>query len=82
MPGSPMGYGYQLWALPQGPTGVHAGAFLALGSFGQHIYVHSTAQAVAVIQSAWRQHDDSAAAAETFALLRATVLALRPYPTC
>jgi CubicO group peptidase (beta-lactamase class C family) len=77
MPGSPFGYGYQWWALPHGPTGVHAGAFLATGAFGQYIYIHPTARMVAVIRSAWHQHDDSAAAAETFALLRATVLALR-----
>jgi CubicO group peptidase (beta-lactamase class C family) len=77
MPGSPFGYGYQWWALPHGPTGIHIGAFVAIGAFGQYIYVHPTARVVAVIQSAWRQHDDSAAAAETFALLRAAVLALR-----
>jgi CubicO group peptidase (beta-lactamase class C family) len=76
MPGSPFGYGYQWWALPHLPSGIHAGAFLAIGAFGQYIYVHPTAQVVAVIQSAWRQHDDSDAAIETFALLRATVLAL------
>ena len=80
MPGSPMGYGYQWWALPHGPTGIHAGAFLAIGAFGQYIYVHPAAQVVVVIQSAWRQHDDSDADAETFALLRAAVLALRPDP--
>ena len=80
MSGSPAGYGYQWWALPHGPTGIHAGAFMAVGSFGQYIYVHPAAQLVAVIQSAWRQHDDSDADAETFALLRATVLALRPDP--
>jgi CubicO group peptidase (beta-lactamase class C family) len=77
MPGLPFGYGYQWWALPHGPTGIHAGAFLATGAFGQYIYVHPIAQVVAVIQSAWRQHDDSDAAIETFALLRAAVLALR-----
>ena len=81
MPGSSFGYGYQWWALPHGPTGIHIGAFLAIGSFGQYIYVHPTAQVVAVIQSAWRQHDDNDAAVETFALLRATLLALRPDPT-
>jgi CubicO group peptidase (beta-lactamase class C family) len=81
MPGSPMGYGYHWWALPHLPTGIHAGAFMAIGAFGQYIYVHPTAQVVAVIQSAWRQHDDSDAATETFALLRTTVLALRPDPT-
>ncbi len=31
-PGSPMGYGYHWWAMPHGPTGIHAGAFLAAGS--------------------------------------------------
>jgi CubicO group peptidase (beta-lactamase class C family) len=34
-PGSPMGYGYHWWALPHLPTGIHAGAFLAIGAFGQ-----------------------------------------------
>lgn len=77
MPGSPMGYGYHWWALPHMPTGIHTGAFLAIGAFGQYIYVHPTARMVAVIQSAWRQHHDSDASTETFALLRAAVLALR-----
>jgi CubicO group peptidase (beta-lactamase class C family) len=76
-----MGYGYQWWVLPHGPTGIHAGAFVARGSFGQYLYVHPTARVVAVIQSAWRQHDDLDADAETWALLRATLLALRPDPT-
>lgn len=78
MPASPWGYGYQWWALPHLPTGIHAGAFSAIGSFGQYIYVHPTAQLVAAIQSAWRQHEDIDATVETFALLRAAVLALRP----
>ncbi|MBV8410211.1 MAG: beta-lactamase family protein [Alphaproteobacteria bacterium] len=81
MPGSPIGYGYQWWVPPHGPTGIHAGAFVARGSFGQYIYVHPSAQVVAVVQSAWRQHDDLEAEAETWALLRATLLALRPDPT-
>ena len=80
MPGIPVGYGYQWWALPHGPTGIHAGAFLAIGAFGQYIYVHPAAQVVAAIQSAWRQHEDNDADVETFALLRAAVLALRPDP--
>ena len=58
MPGSPLGYGYHWWALPHLPTGIHAGAFLAGGSFGQYIYVHPTTQVIAVIQSAWHQHQD------------------------
>jgi CubicO group peptidase (beta-lactamase class C family) len=81
MPGSRTGYGYQWWALPHGPTGIHAGAFFAGGGFGQYIYVHPTARMVAVIQSAWRQHEDLDADAETWALLRAMLLALRPGPT-
>ncbi len=76
MPGNPLGYGYQWWVLPHGPTGVHAGAFLAIGAFGQYIYVHPAARVIAVIRSAWRQHDDNDAGAETFALFRAAVLAL------
>ena len=81
MPGNAFGYGYQWWVLPHGPTGIHAGAFLAIGAFGQYIYVHPTARVVAVIQSAWRQHDDNDAALETYALLKAAVLALRPDAT-
>jgi len=80
MPGSLAGYGYQWWALPHGPTGIHRGAFLSIGAFGQYIYVNPTAQVVAAIQSAWRQHQDSDAEAETFALLGAAVRALRPDP--
>ena len=80
MPGSRAGYGYQWWALPHGPTGVHAGAFVASGSFGQYIYVNPAEQVVIAIQSAWRQHHDSAGEVETFALLGAAVRALRPDP--
>ena len=47
-----MGYGYHWWAVPHGPTGIHAGAFLAAGSFGQYVYVHPTARVVAAVQSA------------------------------
>jgi hypothetical protein len=35
---------------------------------------------IAVIQSAWHQHQDIGADAETFALLRAALRALRPDP--
>ena len=66
--------------LPHGPTGVHAGAFLAIGVFGQYIYVHPTERVVVAIQSAWRQHHDSDAEVETYALLAAAVRALRPDP--
>lgn len=80
--GSPAGYGYHWWALPGAPFagGLHAGAFLALGAFGQRIYINPTEQVVIVIQSAWRQPSDRDAEAETVALLRTLVRALRPNP--
>jgi len=81
MPGSPAGYGYQWWALPHAPTGIHRGAFSAIGAFGQYIYVNPTEQMVVAIQSDWPQHHDAEAAAETFALVGAAVRALRPAPT-
>lgn len=82
MPGSPAGYGYHWWALPGAPfaDGLHTGTFLALGAFGQRIYVNPTEQVVVVIQSAWRQPGDSDAEAETVALLRPMVRALRRDP--
>jgi CubicO group peptidase (beta-lactamase class C family) len=79
-PDSPIGYGYQWWVLPHGPTGVHAGAFLAIGAFGQYIYVNPAEQVVIAIQSAWRQRRDSDGETETFALLGAAVRGLRPDP--
>ncbi|MEH2560570.1 hypothetical protein [Bradyrhizobium sp. AZCC 2289] len=72
-----MGYGYHWWATPHGPTGIHAGAFLAAGSFGQYVYVHPAARVVAAVQSAWRQHEDPDANAGTWALLGAALRALR-----
>lgn len=82
MPGSPAGYGYHWWALPGAPyaDGLHAGACLALGAFGQRIYVNPTERVVVVIQSAWRQPSDPDAEAETVALLRTLVRALRSDP--
>lgn len=80
VPGSPFGYGYHWWALPHGPTGIHAGAFFAGGSYGQYIYIHPAAGIVAAIQSAWRQHPDIDARAETWPLLVAAVRALRTEP--
>jgi CubicO group peptidase (beta-lactamase class C family) len=80
MPKNSLGYGYQWWVLPRGPTGIHRGAFVAIGVFGQYIYVHPAEHVVVVIQSAWHQHHDTDAVFETFALFRAAVLALRPDP--
>ncbi len=78
MPSSPAGYGYQWWALPPAPTGIHAGAFVAIGAFGQYIYVNPVEQVVIAIQSLWLTHQDSEAEAATFALIAAAVRALRP----
>jgi CubicO group peptidase (beta-lactamase class C family) len=79
-PSSPAGYGYQWWVLPHGPTGVHAGAFVAIGAFGQYIYVNPAEQVVIAIQSAWRQNHDSDAEVETFTLIKIAVRALRTDP--
>jgi CubicO group peptidase (beta-lactamase class C family) len=81
MPGSSMGYGYQWWTLPHAPTGIHRGAFSAIGAFGQYIYVHPTERVVVAIQSDWPQHHDAEAYAETFVLVGGAVRALRPAPT-
>ena len=80
LPDSPVGYGYHWWALPGAPFagGLHTGAFLALGAFGQRIYINPTEQVVVVIQSAWREPNDNVAEAETVALLRTMLRALRP----
>jgi CubicO group peptidase (beta-lactamase class C family) len=80
-PGSPAGYGYHWWAVPRSPGGVNNGAFSAVGAFGQRIFVNPAEQVVVAIQSAWRQPQDSDAEAETIALVRAAVPALRPDPT-
>ena len=80
MPGSPAGYGYHWWSLPGAPyaDGLHTGACLALGGFGQRLYVNPTEQVVVAIQSAWRQPSDPDAEVETVMLLRTLIRALRP----
>ena len=79
-PDIPSGYGYQWWVLPHAPTGIHAGAFSAIGAFGQYIYVNPVARVVVAIHSAWRQNNDADADLETFTLIGAIVRALRPDP--
>jgi CubicO group peptidase (beta-lactamase class C family) len=76
-PDVPSGYGYQWWVLPHGPTGIHIGAFSAIGAFGQYIYVHPAARLVVAIHSAWRQNSDPAADLETFTLIGAIVRAFK-----
>ena len=80
MPGSPAGYGYHWWAVPRSPANVNGGAFSAVGVYGQRIYVNPPEQVVVAIQNAWHQPYDSDAEAQTIALIRAAVCALR-HPT-
>lgn len=82
MPNSPAGYGYHWWALPGAPfaDGLHTGAFMALGAFGQRIYVNPAKRVVVVIQSAWRQPSDMESEVEIVALVRAIVSALQQDP--
>ena len=79
IPGSPGGYGYHWWAVPRSPANPSGGAFSAVGAYGQRIFVNPAEQVVVVIQSAWRPFDLDAEA-ETVALLRAAVPALRSDP--
>jgi CubicO group peptidase (beta-lactamase class C family) len=53
--GYPFGYGYQWWLYPGdgGKWPEHAGAFSAMGIFGQFLYVNPRERVVGVIQSAW-----------------------------
>jgi CubicO group peptidase (beta-lactamase class C family) len=75
-PDDPSGYGYQWWVTPPAP-GIHNGVFAALGAYGQFIYINAAEQVVVAIHSAWRQNSDDAARADTVALIRAAVGALR-----
>ena len=82
-PGSPAGYGYHWWSLPGAPfaSGLHAGACLALGAYGQRIYINPAEQLVIVVQSAWREASDPDAEVETVMLIRAMLRAVRPEPS-
>jgi CubicO group peptidase (beta-lactamase class C family) len=62
------------------PGGVNNGAFSANGAHGQVILVNPAERVIVAIQSAWRLGHDSEASAETVALLRAAVRALRQDP--
>ena len=76
-PDSLAGYGYQWWVFPHGPTGIHKGAFVARGAYGQFIYVSPAERLVVAIQSAWRLSNDLEADMESSALLGAIVRALQ-----
>ncbi len=46
--GQEIPYGYMTWPFPAVPGSVHAGAFQAIGIFGQHLYMHP-AERVAIV---------------------------------
>jgi len=74
--GYPLGYGYQWWSFPRGPSALPYmdGAFTAEGIFGQFIYIDTQRDMVAVVLSAWPAAWVDAAEYETYAML-ATVAA-------
>ncbi|HLK18771.1 MAG TPA: serine hydrolase [Bryobacteraceae bacterium] len=60
------GYGYQWWV----PAG-NQGAFMAMGIYGQMIYVNPARHVVIVQTSAWKLPDEAASWAESAALMDA-----------
>lgn len=53
-------YGYMLWPVTANVTGLNAGAYRAIGIFGQHIYVNPRAGVVIVVWGALPKPSDSA----------------------
>jgi CubicO group peptidase (beta-lactamase class C family) len=58
--GKTVPYGYMLWPVTAHVTGVNAGAYQALGIFGQHVYVNPHADVVIVVWGALPKPSDSA----------------------
>jgi CubicO group peptidase (beta-lactamase class C family) len=50
--GKVVDYGYMIWPFSASPGSVNAGAFQALGIYGQHIYVNPREHVVIVVWSA------------------------------
>jgi CubicO group peptidase (beta-lactamase class C family) len=61
-----LGYGYQWWV----PSGAE-GAFMAMGIYGQMIYVNPKRHVVIVQTSAWKLPDEDASWAESVKLMDA-----------
>lgn len=61
-----LGYAYQWW-VPAGSEG----AYMAMGIYGQMIYVNPTRRVVIVQTSAWKQPDEDTSWAESVALMTA-----------
>ena len=78
--GYALGYGYQWWTFPTGPSalrGHDGGAFEAQGIFGQFLYINRKENLVAVVWSAWPEPEMDDAESDTYAFLGAAVEALR-----
>jgi CubicO group peptidase (beta-lactamase class C family) len=58
--GKSVPYGYMLWPVTANVTGLNAGAYRAIGIFGQHIYVNPQAEVVIVVWGALPKPSDSA----------------------
>jgi CubicO group peptidase (beta-lactamase class C family) len=58
--GKSVPYGYMLWPVTTNFTGLNAGAYRALGIFGQHVYVNPLAEVVIVVWGALPKPSDSA----------------------
>ena len=67
-----LGYAYQWWV----PGGTE-GAFMAMGIYGQMIYVNPTRHVVIVQTSAWKLPDEDASWAESVALMDAVARKFR-----
>jgi xylan 1,4-beta-xylosidase len=67
-----LGYAYQWW-VPAGSDG----AFMAMGIYGQMIYVNPARHVVIVQTSAWKLPDEDASWAESVALMDAVACAVR-----
>ncbi len=58
--GKSVPYGYMLWPVTANVTDSNAGAYRAIGIFGQHIYVNPQAEVVIVVWGALPKPSDSA----------------------
>lgn len=57
--GKMVDYGYMWWILPQGSAPIHAGAFAAVGIFGQYMYINPKERLAIVVLSARPKPEDT-----------------------
>lgn len=73
--GKPVDYGYMWWIPPQAEP-IHAGAFEAIGIFGQFLYVNPRERLVIVVLSARSKPDDAGVQLDDDAFFAAVARAL------